>query len=99
MLVDSGTNEVVEPFQRRWHDEIWRGEKGKPLTVSMADGKNSFAAMTQHGEVMLLVANDERAPDSARCIVPTCRMIDELGCSLNINCGGMMVGFQEERRL
>ena len=99
VLVDSGANEVVRPFQRRWYDEIWRGEKGRPLTVNMADGKNSFAAMTQHGEVMLPVEAEDRTPESARWIVPTCRMIYELGCSLNVNSDGMVINFPGGKKI
>ena len=99
VLVDTGANEVVRPFQRRWYDEIWRGEKGTPLRVNMADGKYTLAAMTQYGEVMIPVMSDEKTPESARWIVPTCRMIDELVCSMNINSDGMMVNFPGGKKI
>ena len=99
VLVDSGANEVVRPFQKSWFEEIWRGDKGKRLAVNMADGKNSFAVMTQHGEVMLPVKADERTPETARWIVPTCRLIDELGCSLVINLHGIVVHFPDGKNI
>ena len=99
VLVDSGANEVVRPFQKSWFDEIQRGDKGKRLAVNMADGKNSFAVMTQHGEVMLPVNAEDRTAETSRWIVPTCRLIDELGCSLVINLHGMVVNFPDGRKI
>ena len=99
VLVDTGANEVVRPFQKRWYEEIWRGEKGTPLRVNMADGKYTLAAMTQFGEVMLPVLAEDKTAESARWIVPTCRMIDELGCSLNLNSDGMVVNFPGGKKI
>ena len=79
MLVDSGANEVVRPYVQGWYDEIMRGEKGRRVAVSMAGGGASCAVMTQHGEVMIPVDENQKTPESAHRIVPCCRLINELG--------------------
>ena len=89
VLVDSGANEVVRPYQQGWYEEIMRGEKGQKVICNMAGGKTSAAAMTQHGEVMIPVT--ERTAESAHWIVPTCRLINELGCSLHQNFKGLEI--------
>ena len=79
------------------YEEIMRGEKGERVTVSMAGGQAARAAMTQHGEVMIPVS--ERTPEAAHWIVPSCRLINELGCSVNQNFKGMEIRFPNGKRI
>ena len=89
VLVDSGANEVVRPYHEQWWKEIMSGQKGRPITVSLAGGNKTLAAMTQTGEVMLERKFDRTSGYS--WIVPVSRLVRELGAKLEWNIKGLSI--------
>jgi hypothetical protein len=75
VLVDTGANEVVRPYNQSWWNEIMNGKPGTHFfEVGLAGGLAGQGAMTQYGEVMV------RCKSAASgWICPVSRVVRELG--------------------
>ena len=79
VLIDSGANEVVRPYNSTWWSEICvYNSKGRMVSVTLVGGMTSLASMTQHGEIML----KDRGLYSKGWIMPVYRLSSELGIKL-----------------
>ena len=78
VLIDSGANEVVRPFNQGWWHEIINRRKGRMVNVGLAGGTTTKAAMTQYGEIMLR----ERGERNRSWIAPVSRQTLELGLNM-----------------
>ena len=75
VLIDSGANEVVRPYNSTWRSEICvYKSKGIMVSMTIAGGMTALAAMTQHGETML----KDRGLAIKGWIIPVSRLTSEL---------------------
>ena len=97
VLMDSGANEVVRPYNPFWWKEIIVFKnKGKPVTVKLAGGQEIQAAMTQHGEIMLPGRDDQ---DTAGWILPVSRITKELGIKVTWGPEGVVLTHADGRKV
>ena len=97
VLIDSGANEVVRPFNQSWWDQIQQQKiKGADrLHVKLADGSDVKAVMTQYGEVMFPASMSR----SMKWIAPVSRMSEELGIRTVFDPEGAYLVFPSKRRV
>jgi len=97
VLMDSGANEVVRPYNPAWWNEVMvLRNKGKPVKVKLAGGQEIEAAMTQHGEIML---PDKNYQDKVGWILPVSRLTNELGVQVTWAPGGGIITQADGRKV
>ena len=79
LLVDTGANEIVRPYNHSWWYQIIHEKvKGHTMMLRLAGGFLKAAAMNQYGEIMMKDGDNDVAGDLG-WILPVSRIVAELG--------------------